>query len=136
LILLIFNQPSFALASLTLGIYNAAITLRLLNINLIEINKNLYEGIISFGSSKRVGWIYGLFLKQAKSYLAYCSYRSDIIFRETAIVGVIGAKGLGWQLNESLSSFAWGEVTFILIAYSSIAMVGEFINGKIKSNLN
>ena len=136
LILLIFNQPSFALAALTLGIYNAAITLRLLNINLNEINKDLYEGIISFGSSRRVGWIYGLFLKQAKSYLAYCAYRSDIIFRETAIVGVIGGKGLGWQLTESLSSFAWEEVTFILIAYSSIAMVGEFINGKIKSNLN
>ena len=136
LILLIFNQPSFALAALTLGIYNAAITFRLLNINLNEINKDLYKGIISLGSSKRVGWIYGLFSKQAKSYLAYCAYRSDIIFRETAIVGVVGGKGLGWQLTESLSSFAWEEVIFILIAYSSIAMVGEFINGKIKSNLN
>jgi len=136
LILLIFNQPSIALAALTLGIYNAAITFRLLNINLNEINKDLYKGIISLGSSKRVGWIYGLFSKQAKSYLAYCSYRSDIIFRETAIVGVIGGKGLGWQLNESLSSFAWEKVFFILIAYSSIAIVGEIINGKIKSYLN
>ena len=136
LILLIFNQPSFALAALTLGIYNAAITLRLLNINLSETNKDLYKGIISFGPSRRVGWIYGLFSKKAKSYLAYCAYRSDIIFRETAIVGVIGGKGLGWQLTESLSSFAWEEVTLILIAYSSISMVGEFINGKIKSNLN
>ena len=136
LILLIFNQPSFALAALTLGIYNAAITFRLLNINLNEINKDLYKGIISFGTSRRVSWIYGLFSKQAKSYLAYCAYRSDIIFRETAIVGVIGGKGLGWQLNESLSSFAWDKVFFILIAYSSIAIVGEIINGKIKSNLN
>ncbi len=136
LILLIFNQPSFALAALTLGIYNAAITLKLLNKNLNEINKDLYEGIISFGASRRVGWIYGLFLKQVKSYLAYCAYRSDIIFRETAIVGVIGGKGLGWQLTESLGSFAWEEVTLILIAYSSISIVGEIINGKIKSNLN
>ena len=136
LILLIFNQPSFALAALTLGLYNASITFRLLNINLNETKKDLYEGIISIGSSRRVGWIYGLFLKQAKSYLAYCAYRSDIIFRETAIVGVIGGKGLGWQLTESLSSFALEEVTIILIAYSSIALLGEIINGKIKTNLN
>ena len=136
LILLIFNHPSISLAAFTLGIYNASITFRLLNINLNEINKDLYKGMISFGSSRRVSWLYGLFSKQAKSYLAYCAYRSDIIFRETAIVGVVGGKGLGWQLTESLSSFAWEEVIFILIAYSSIAMVGEFINGKIKSNLN
>jgi len=136
LILLIFNHPSIALASLTLGIYNAAISFRLLNVNLNQINKDLYHGMINSGSSKRVSWIYGLFSKQAKSYLAYCAYRSDIIIRETAIVGIIGGTGLGWKLNESLSSFAWEEVSFILVAYSSIAMVGEIINAKIKSNLN
>ena len=58
-----------------------------------------------------------------------------IIIRETAILGVIGSVGLGWQLQESLSSFAWDEVIIILFAYSSIAIVGELINGKIKSNL-
>ena len=136
LILLIFNQPSIGLAAFTLGIHNAAITFRLLNINLNEINKDLYKGMINFGSSKRVSWIYGLFSMQSKSYLAYCSYRSEIIIRETAIVGIIGGTGLGWQLTESLSSFAWEEIFFILIAYSSIAMVGEIISGKIKSNLN
>jgi len=136
LILLIFNQPSIGLAGFTLGIHNAAITFRLLNRNLNEINKDLYKGMISFGSSRRVSWIYGLFSMQSKSYLAYCSYRSEIIIRETAIVGIIGGTGLGWQLSESLSSFAWEEVFIILIAYSSIAMVGEILNGKIKSNFN
>ncbi len=136
LILLIFNQPSISLAAFTLGIYNSAITFRLLNINLNKINKDLYEGMISLGSSRRASWIFGLFTKQAKSYLAYCTYRSDIIIRETAIVGIIGGNGLGWKLNDSLSSFAWEEVGLILIAYSSIAMMGEVINGKIKSNLN
>jgi phosphonate transport system permease protein len=49
--------------------------------------------------------------------------------------GVIGSVGLGWQLQESLSSFVWEEVIVILFAYSSIAIIGELINGKIKSNL-
>ena len=136
LILLIFNQPSIALAAFTLGLHNAAITFRLLNVNLKELNKDRYQAMISFGSSKRVSWIYGLFSKQIKSYLAYCAYRSDIIIRETAIVGIIGGTGLGWKLKESLSSFAWDEVIIILILYSSIAISGEMINGKIRSNLN
>ena len=135
LILLMFNQPSISLAALTLGIYNAAITFRLLNVNLNKIDKDLYEGIISSGTSRRVSWIYGLFSKQARSYLSYCTYRSDIIIRETAIVGIIGGTGLGWKLTESISSFAWEDVGLILIAYSSIAIVGEILNGKIKLNL-
>ena len=89
----------------------------------------------SLGVAKRSSWLFGLFVKQAKSYLAYCAYRSDIIIQRNSYFGVIGSVGLGWQLQESLSSFAWDEVIIILFAYSSIAIIGELINGKIKSNL-
>ncbi len=133
--LLTFNNPSVSLAALTLGLHNAGITSKLLFTNLNSQDKRNYIAMKSLGISKKTSWLLGLFSQQAKSYLAYCAYRSDIIIRETAIVGVIGSVGLGWQLQESLSSFAWQEVTIVLIAYSSIAIVGEFINGKIKKSL-
>ncbi len=135
LILLTFNNPSLSLAALTLGLHNAGITSKLLFTNLESQNRRNYIAMKSLGISKKTSWLLGLFSQQAKSYLAYCVYRSDIIIRETAIVGVIGSIGLGWQLRESLSSFAWQEVTIVLIAYSSIAIVGELINGKIKNSL-
>ncbi|MDC2976895.1 phosphonate ABC transporter [Prochlorococcus sp. AH-736-E02] len=135
LTLLTFNNPSLSLGALTLGLHNAGITIKLLFTNLDSQDKRNYIAMKSLGISKKTSWLLGLFSQQAKSYLAYCAYRSDIIIRETAIVGVIGSVGLGWQLQESLSSFAWQEVTIVLIAYSSIAIVGELINGKIKNSL-
>jgi len=135
LTLLTFNNPSLSLAALTLGLHNAGITSKLLFTNLESQDRRNYIAMKSLGISKKTSWLLGLFSQQAKSYLAYCAYRSDIIIRETAIVGVIGSVGLGWQLQESLSSFAWQEVTIVLIAYSSIAIVGELINGKIKNSL-
>ena len=135
LTLLTFNNPSLSLAALTLGLHNAGITSKLLFTNLDSQDKRNYIAMKSLGISKKTSWLLGLFSQQAKSYLAYCAYRSDIIIRETAIVGVIGSVGLGWQLKESLSSFAWQEVTTILLAYSSIAIIGEIINGKIKNGL-
>ena len=135
LILLMFNDPSISLAAITLGLHNAAITSKLLLANLHNQDNKQYIAMKSLGVAKRSSWLFGLFVKQSKSYLAYCAYRSDIIIRETAILGVIGGVGLGWQLQESLSSFAWEEVLVILFAYSSIAIIGELINGKIKSNL-
>jgi len=135
LILLTFNNPSLSLASLTLGLHNAGITSKLLFTNLESQDRRNYIAMKSLGISKKTSWLLGLFSQQAKSYLAYCAYRSDIIIRETAIVGVIGSVGLGWQLQESLSSFAWQEVAIVLIAYSSISIVGELINDKIKNSL-
>ena len=135
LTLLNFNNPSLSLAALTLGLHNAGITSKLLLKNLDSQDKRNYIAMRSLGISKKASWLLGLFSQQAKSYLAYCAYRSDIIIRETAIVGVIGSVGLGWQLQESLSSFAWQEVTTVLLAYSSIAIIGELINGKIKNGL-
>ncbi len=135
LTLLTFNNPSLSLAALTLGLHNAGITSKLLFTNLDSQDKRNYIAMKSLGISKKTSWLLGLFSQQAKSYLAYCAYRSDIIIRETSIVGVIGSIGLGWQLQESLSSFAWQEVTIVLTAYSSIAIVGELINGKIRNSL-
>ena len=135
LILLMFNEPSLSLAAITLGFYNAGITFKLLNNNLSEIDRNNYLAFKSIGLSNRSSWLIGLFIKQSKSYLSYCAYRSDIIFRETAIVSIVGSVGLGWQLKESLSSFAWNEVFIIIFTYSSIAIIGELLNDKIKSKL-
>tara|TARA_B100001287_G_C22408904_1_gene401478 strand:- start:115 stop:576 length:462 start_codon:yes stop_codon:yes gene_type:complete len=134
LILIMFNEPSISLAALSLGLHNAGITFKLLNSNLNNLERSQFLALNSIGAPKRISWLYGLFAKQAKSYLAYCSYRSDILIRETAIVGVVGSIGLGWQLQESISSFAWEEVSIVLLAYSLIVIIGEIINDKIKNN--
>ena len=98
-------------------------------------DRNNYHTFKSMGLSNRSSWLIGLFIKQSRSYLSYCAYRSDIIFRETTIVSIVGSIGLGWQLKESLSSFAWNEVFIIIFTYSSIAIIGELLNDKIKSKL-
>jgi len=134
LMFLMFNEPSISLAALSLGLYNASITHKLLTFNLDNIKMDQFIAINSMGVAKRIAWLYGLFIKQSKNYLVYCSYRTDILIRETAIIGIIGSVGLGWQLQESISSFALEEILIILLAYSSIVLVGEIINGKIKKN--
>ena len=135
LVLLMFNNPSISLAALALGLHNAAITSKLLLTNLHQQDNKEYFAMKSLGVTKRKSWLFGLFVKQARSYLRYCFYRSDIIIRETAILGVLGSVGLGWQIKESLSSFAWEEVFIILFTYSLVAIIGELINGKIKTKL-
>ena len=65
-------------------------------------NKEIYQGLLTSGINKKISWLYGLFSLESKSYLAYASYRTDVILRETSVVGIVGGVGLGWQLQENL----------------------------------
>ncbi len=72
---------------------------------------------------------------QSNSYLTYSLYRIDVILRETIVVGTVGGVGLGWQLKESLSSFAWEEVLLITITFISITLIGETFSEKLQKRL-
>jgi phosphonate transport system permease protein len=85
------------------------------------------------GSSERISWLYGLLSPQSPSYLAYGAYRSDVILRETVVVGVIGGSGLGWQLLESLSSFHWAAVVLVLCCYCVLTISGEALSDRCRS---
>ena len=100
--------------------------------DLLYQNKNLYTAIFASGSGKRIALLYGCLSPQSKSYLAYAAYRADVILRETAVVGVVGGIGLGWQLQESLSSFNWAQVILVTSAYSSLTLIGETMTEKMR----
>ncbi len=133
MILMFIAGPSLAIASLALGIYNFGIMARFLNDNIKAQDKLVYTSLRVVGISHRLSWIYGLLSLRYKNYLAYSAYRADVILRETAMMGIVGGVGLGWQLKESLSSFNWSEVFLILIIYTLLTIIGENITAKIRS---
>ena len=93
-------------------------------------NNSSYISLKSSGAQNRVAWLYGILGPKSKAYLAYGAYRLDVILRETAVIGVIGGVGLGWQLQESLSSFNWPQVTLITLVFIGLTLTGELIANK------
>ncbi len=135
LIILFCTNPSVSVAALSLGIQNMGIMGRLLKENIGYEENSSFIGISLSGADKKSAWLYGKLSPQANSYLAYSAYRTDVILRETAIVGIVGGAGLGWQLQESLSSFKWAEVILITVLMAFITIIGEFISTQIQSKL-
>ena len=73
-------------------------------------------------------WLLGCLSPQSRSYLAYGAYRTDVILRETLVVGLVGGTGLGWMLIESLSSFHWAAVLLIIACFALLTLAGESIS--------
>jgi phosphonate transport system permease protein len=71
----------------------------------------------------------------ARSYLAYGAYRADVMLRETVVVGLVGATGLGTQLLESLSSFAWDQLLALVGVYALLTLAGEELSDRARRQL-
>ena len=71
--------------------------------------------------------LYGPLAQLSRIYLAVGAQRSEVILRDTAVVGLVGGAGLGWELMEALSSFYWDLVIALLLTYAVITMAGELL---------
>ncbi|MBK5927362.1 phosphonate ABC transporter, permease protein PhnE [Rhodobaculum claviforme] len=59
-------------------------------------------------------------------------YRLDINFRESAVIGIVGAGGIGATLNTSLSRYEYDSAGAILLLIIGIVMVAEYASGHLR----
>ncbi len=59
-------------------------------------------------------------------------YRLDINFRESAVIGIVGAGGIGAALNTSLSRYEYESAGAILLIIIAIVMVAEYSSGYLR----
>jgi phosphonate transport system permease protein len=62
-------------------------------------------------------------------------FRWDINIRESTVLGLVGAGGIGLQLNAAVSSLAWGETATILLIILAMVIVAELISTRVRTAL-
>ncbi|MFM7548143.1 MAG: phosphonate ABC transporter, partial [Cyanobacteriota bacterium] len=140
LLLLFVLQPGILCGALALAFHNLGILGRLL-LEASEADGDATgrtpaeQALEASGSGARLALLYGRFSSVASSYLAYGAYRADVILRESVVVGLVGATGLGSQLLEALSSFAWDQIAALMLAYTSLTLLGEDLSDRIRQRL-
>jgi phosphonate transport system permease protein len=135
LLLLLVLQPGLVTAALALGLHNAGILGRLLAEGLADGGPALEQSLTSAGVGPRLALLYGRYPAIARPYLAYGAYRADVLLRETVVVGLVGATGLGSQLLESLSSFAWDQLLALVAVYALLTLLGEDLSDRVRRRL-
>ena len=62
-------------------------------------------------------------------------YRLDINFRESAVVGLVGAGGIGATLNTAFDRYEYDTAAAILILIIGIVMLSEYFSGYIRTGV-
>jgi phosphonate transport system permease protein len=135
LLLLFVLQPGLLTAALALAFHNLGILGRLLLEGLDEAPSGPRQALALLGAGPRLSLLYGSFSAIAHPYLAYGAYRTDVILRETVVVGLVGATGLGSQLMESLSAFAWERILALVAVYATLTLLGEDLADRLRRRL-
>ena len=132
LLLLFVLKPGVLPAALALGLHNGGILGRLLLESLHDSPGGARQALACAGSGPRLALLYGGLAPVARPYLAYGAYRADVMLRETVVVGLAGAAGLGTQLLESLSSFAWDQLAALVLVYVALTLAGESLSDRLR----
>ncbi len=62
-------------------------------------------------------------------------YRLDINFRESAVIGIVGAGGIGATLNTAFDRYEFDTAAAILLVIILIVMAAEYVSGLIRQRV-
>ena len=100
-----------------------------------NVNPRPLETLQAAGASRLGVILYGLVPQALPHVVAYTLYRWECAIRASAILGFVGAGGLGQQLELSMRMFLFDEVlTLLAILFVLVAAV-DLISGRIRARL-
>jgi phosphonate transport system permease protein len=100
-----------------------------------HMNPRPLETLHAAGAGKLGVILYGLVPQALPNVIAYTLYRWECAIRASAILGFVGAGGLGQQVELSMRMFQFDEVlTLLAVLFVLVASV-DWISGRIRARL-
>jgi phosphonate transport system permease protein len=68
-------------------------------------------------------------------FIGLSMYRLDINFRESAVIGIVGAGGIGATLNTAMDRYEYSAAAAILLIIIVIVMLCEYLSTIIRKHV-
>lgn len=97
-----------------------------------EIDETQLEAVRATGASPAQIVDYAIVPQVLPAFAGISIFRWDINIREATVLGLVGAGGIGLQLQASLNTLAWPQVTLILLVILVSVIVSEWVSAKVR----
>ena len=90
------------------------------------------RSLLRNGSGRLQAFLYALLPGNARELTSYSVYRWECAIRSSAVLGFVGAGGLGQQLDASMKMFNGGEVATILAAFVLLVALADAVSAQLR----
>ncbi len=92
-----------------------------------EIDRRPVEALEATGASRFKVILYAIVPQVVPTFWAVSILRWDINIRESTVLGLVGAGGIGIILQGAIDTFNWPEAATVLLTILGLVILGEFV---------
>lgn len=100
-----------------------------------EIDSRQVEAIEATGASGAQTMVWAIAPQVAPTLAGVTLFRWDINIRESTVLGLVGAGGVGLKLEAALGTLAWPKVTMVLLAILLTVIASEWVTAVVRKRL-
>lgn len=97
-----------------------------------EIDVDQVEAVAATGASPAAVMTYGIWPQIAPTFAGTAVFRWDINIRESTVLGLVGAGGIGLELQSSINIVAWQQVSVILLCILATVVLSEWVSSRVR----
>ena len=132
LMLVFIFGPGVLAGTIAIGLRSIGFCAKLLYEGIEEIDHTQVEAIEATGASGPQKMVFGIVPQVLPTFAGIGVFRWDINIRESTILGLVGAGGIGLELNGSINTLAWTQVSMILLVILLTVVVSEWVSAKVR----
>jgi phosphonate transport system permease protein len=120
---------------LTLTVSSSGFLGKMLSEDIEDIDRGQVEAVTATGASSTKVLLYGVFPQVMPRLVGLVIYQLDINLRESAIIGIVGAGGIGGALFNSFLRYEYDFSLAILLVIIALVLVAEWASGEMRKRI-
>jgi len=97
-----------------------------------EIHVTPVEAVTSTGAGRMQILNYAVLPQIMPAFAGITVYRWDINIRESTVLGLVGAGGIGLQMNAAINNLAWAQVSMVFVLIFATVILSEWVSAKVR----
>jgi phosphonate transport system permease protein len=134
LLVAMFGFGPFA-GFLTLTFATIGFMAKLLAEDIEEIDTDQLDALRATGAGFLQRLDFGVLSQVMPRLVGLSMYRLDINFRESAVIGIVGAGGVGDTLNTAMDRYEYGSAAAVILIIIAIVLVSEYTSGLLRKRI-
>jgi phosphonate transport system permease protein len=132
LMLVTIVGPGVLAGILAIGLRSIGFCAKLIYEAIEEIDEKQVEAVRATGAGTAQVAAFAIVPQVLPAFAGISVFRWDINIRESTVLGLVGAGGIGLELNAAITQLYWTQVSLILLVIIATVIVSEWVSAQVR----